>query len=193
MTPAKYSRPIRAPALESSLRGAIYDPYVRRIYWEGLGPDQQSGRWGSEADSWLSCPPAPSFEFVHTQLERPPQEVLAGAATAPRRKPRSGSGPPATSDSDTLCPYAWAAPINALNCGIVWPPGLDDPQFATHDVDEDDEDASLAGRAPRKQYLELDTPEYSGKIEKDWLIEKLLMQGGVRLAGILNAIFAPHQ
>jgi len=194
LTPAKYSKPIRAPALESSLRGAIYDPYVRRIYWEGLGPDQQSGRWGSEVESWLSCPPAPSFEFVPLQLEQPPsQEVLMGAATAPRRKP---SGPPATSDSDTLCPYAWAAPIQALNCGVVWPAELDDPQFATHDADEDEDedDAALAaGRAPRKEYLELDTPKYAGQIEKDWLIEKLLMQGGVRLAAILNAIFAPPQ
>jgi len=118
-----------------------------------------------------------------------------GAATAPRRKP---SGPPATSDSDTLCPYAWAAPIQALNCGVVWPAELDDPQFATHDADEDEDededDAALAaGRAPRKEYLELDTPKYAGQIEKDWLIEKLLMQGGVRLAAILNAIFAPPQ
>jgi hypothetical protein len=40
---------------------------------------------------------------------------------------------------------------------------------------------------------ELDKPEYSGKIEDDWVIEKLLAQGGVRLAGILNAIFAPQR
>jgi hypothetical protein len=74
----------------------------------------------------------------------------------------------------------------------VWPAGLDDPQFATRD-DDDDGVGSVAGRAPRKQYLELDTPEYSGQIEDGWVIEKLLMQGGVRLAGILNAIFAPQQ
>ena len=131
------------------------------------------------------------------QLEQPAsQEVLMGAATAPRRKPRKGSGPPATSDSDTLCPYAWAEPIQALNCGVVWPAELDDPQFATHDADDgedNEDDAALAGRAPRKEYLELDTPKYAGQIEKDWLIEKLLMQGGVRLAAILNAIFAPPQ
>ena len=195
LTPANYSDAIPAPALESSLRGAIYDPYVRRIYWEGLGADQQSGRWGSEADSWLTCPPAPSFEFVPMQLELEPQpqEVLVGAATAPRRKPRVASGPPATSDSDTLCPYAWAAPIQALNCGVVWPAGLDNPQFATEDEGEEEVGTFVAGRAPRKNYLELDTPEYSGQIEDDWIIEKLLMQAGVRLAGILNAIFAPQQ
>ena len=157
--PANYSKPIRAPVLESSLNGATYDPYVRRIYWEGLGADQQGGRWGSEVDSWLSCPSAPSFESVRTQLEQAPQQVLVGAATG---------GPPATSDSDTICPYAWAAPIHALNCGVVWPSELDEG------------------------YIELDTPEYSGKIARDWVIEKLLMQGGVRLAGILNTIFVPQ-
>ena len=169
-TPTNYSKPIPAPALESSLSDTSYDPYIRRIYWEGLGPDQHSGRWGSEADSWLSCPPAPSLESVRMQLEQPPQEVLVGAVPAPRREPRLGNGPPATSDSDTLCPYAWAAPIHALNCaGVVWPPELDEG------------------------YAELDTPEYAGKIGKDWVIEKLFMQGGIRLAGILNAIFAPQQ
>lgn len=111
-------------------------------------------------------------------------------ATAPRKKPKPkpGNGPPSTSDSDTLCPYAWGAPVHALNCGVVWPPELDNPEFATHD--DDDASASVAGKG---KYLELDTPEYSGKIEKDWVVEKLLAQGGVRLAGILNAIFAPQQ
>ena len=36
----------------------------------------------------------------------------------------------------------------------------------------------------------LDTPEYAGQIEKDWVIEKLLAQGGLRLAGVLNAVFS---
>jgi hypothetical protein len=61
----------------------------------------------------------------------------------------------------------------------VWPPELDNPE--TH------------GRAPRREYLELDTPKYTGRIEKEWIVEKLLAQGGVRLAGILNYIFAPQQ
>ena len=40
-------------------------------------------------------------------------------------------------------------------------------------------------------YLELDTPEYSGAIAKAWVVEKLLAQGGIRLAAVLNEIFAP--
>ncbi|KAI0297933.1 phospholipase C/P1 nuclease domain-containing protein, partial [Russula brevipes] len=84
LTPANYTSPIRAPVLEDTLRGAIYDPYIRRIVWEGLGVDPHRGRWTSEAT------------------------LLA--------KLLSGNGAPATSDSDVLCPHAWAAPVHKLNC-----------------------------------------------------------------------------
>lgn len=46
---------------------------------------------------------------------------------------------------------------------------------------------SVVGEPP---YLELDTPEYSGKIRDEWVVEKLLAQGGIRLAGVLNYLFA---
>lgn len=205
-TPHNYTRPIPLPAVESALRGAIYDPYVRRIVWEGLGSDQHSGRWGSEADSWLECPTTSDdsdsdsesklvyneYKYEDWVLAPQEQEVMMAPATRrpkkPTKRPRKPSpgrsgGPPQTSDSDSLCPYAWGKPIHALNCDIVWPPELDNPEEAT----------TAAGRAPRKQYLELDTPKYSGRIEKQWIIEKLLAQGGVRLAGILNGIFSPQQ
>jgi len=183
------------PALESSLRGAIYDPYIRRVVWEGIGVGRGTGRWESEADSWLECPASLS--------ESGPQLVLA----APRRPSRrGGDGPPLTSDSDTLCPYAWGAPIHKLNCGIVWPAGID--LSARDDGDDDlhahghhcgstslEEEvmawAEATGRGRGKgDYPELDTPEYAGRIESEWVIEKLLAQGGIRLAGILNALFS---
>jgi hypothetical protein len=44
---------------------------------------------------------------------------------------------------------------------------------------------------PRKNpYLELDTPQYSGVIEDSWIVEKLMSQGGIRLAAVLNWLFA---
>ena len=185
------------PALEASLRGAIYDPYVRRIVWEGVGVGRGTGRWESEADSWLECP-ASSLTLSKPQL------VLAG----PRRPPHRGvEGPPQTSDSDTLCPYAWAAPVHQLNCDVVWPADLDlsardDDAEAPHahhcgadSVEDEMRDwVEAAGRGGRGggDFPEMDTPEYSGRIASDWVIEKLLAQGGVRLAGILNALFAPQ-
>ena len=170
LTPRNYSSPIiELPSLESSLRGAIYDSYIRRIVWEGFGSDQFSGRWGSEADSWLECPPAPESAV---DVQWAPQEVFAP-------KKSYAGGPPLTSDSDILCPYAWTAPIHKLNCDIVWPPELDNLET----------DATV----PRREYLELDTRKYAGRIEKEWIVEKLLAQGGVRLAGILNYIFTPQE
>jgi hypothetical protein len=170
LTPKNYTRPVALPTVESSLQGAIYDPYVRRIVWEGLGSDQVSGRWGSEADSWLKCP-RPRKSAVDTPW---PLQVLQEILAPRKPKPGPGSGPPLTSDTATVCPYAWGAPIHKLNCEIVWPPVLDNP-----DPDED--------------YPHLDTPEYSGKIAREWIVEKLLMQAGVRLAGILNHIFSAEQ
>ncbi|KAH9166499.1 phospholipase C/P1 nuclease [Lactarius sanguifluus] len=180
---------------QSSFRGAIYDPYIRRIVWEGLGVGSGTGRWESEADSWLACPASSS------------------CSPAPRRPPSRGSdGPPQTSDSDTVCPYAWGASIHRLNCDVVWSAGLelsaredDDVHFPnrghTHGHNcgsgsaEDEVRAweEVAGRGRGKgDYPELDTPEYAGRIESEWVIEKLLAQGGVRLAGILNALFSSH-
>ncbi|KAI0290981.1 S1/P1 nuclease-domain-containing protein [Russula brevipes] len=167
LTPANYTRPIRAPVLEDTLRGAIYDPYIRRIVWEGLGVDRHRGLWTSEAGSWLACPAPAAHQSAPEE-----QQVLAGPRK-PKPKPRPGNGPPATSDSDVLCPHAWAAPIHKLNCDVVWTAELDSPSD---------------GELPQ-----LDKPEYSGKIEDGWVVEKLLAQGGVRLAGILNAIFAPQR
>ncbi|KAH8976834.1 hypothetical protein EDB86DRAFT_3094215 [Lactarius hatsudake] len=67
--PRNYTRPLPVPALESSFRGAIYDPYIRRIAWEGVGVGRSTGRWESEADSWLACPASSS--------DSGPQLVLA--------------------------------------------------------------------------------------------------------------------
>ncbi|KAF8267980.1 S1/P1 nuclease-domain-containing protein [Lactarius quietus] len=193
--PRKYTRPLPVPALESALRGTIYDPYVRRVVWEGIGVGRGTARWESEADSWLTCPGSSSQSG---------QQFVLGA-------PRRGvDGPPQTSDSDTLCPYAWATPIHKLNCDIVWPADLDFNLAARDDEHEhgheqhhhhhcgsasveDEMRAWEEGSTSATVDLpDLDTPEYAGRIEREWIIEQLLAQGGIRLAGILNALFAPQ-
>jgi hypothetical protein len=57
------------------------------------------------------------------------------------------------------------------------------------DANEDEEWIEGAKGNPHK-YLELDTPEYAGVVSKQFLLEKLMAQAGVRLAGILNYLFA---
>src|SRR5262249_43039498 len=101
-------------------------------------------------------------------------------------------------DDDKLCPYHWAKPIHQLNCDIVWPKELDEPPYSQrqsvspeencHFPELEAESDDLESQA--RIYLELDTPEYSGLIADEWIIEKLLAMAGVRLAGILNYLFA---
>lgn len=215
--PLNYTRPLPIPAIENNLRGAIYDPYIRKVMWEGIGVGMygggREGRWEEEVEGWLDCPISPSSSHaaqtagVLSQLVQTVKQAFL--SLAPRR---GHQGPPQTTDDAIICPYAWAQPIHQLNCDLVWPKELDDPQYrdAAHandvreDIDcrhassADDEVRALnldASSAPRRDnpghYLELDTPKYAGRIEREWVVEKLLAQGGIRLAGVLNQIFAP--
>ena len=73
-------------------------------------------------------------------------------------------------DGPVVCPFFWASSVHPLNCDIVWPPALDDDDH-------------------RDSRYELDTAEYAEEIGQRMIIEKLLAQGGIRLAGILNYVF----
>ena len=71
-------------------------------------------------------------------------------------------------DDGSVCPYHWAAPIHNLACEWIWP----------IQVDED------------KPLVQLDVDWYGGKITREWVVERLLAMGGLRLAAILNLVFA---
>lgn len=151
---------------------------------EGLLKD-----WADEIPSWLQCPPRDELQSGNGW-----QQVLSTWLRP--------SDPDTHTDDDTLCPYAWAKPIHALNCDIVWPKALDkEPNSgwfaASLDEDiglDDDDDVEATGGGRRKPHPDdgpqLDTPEYAGEIAKRRLVEKLLAQAGVRLANTLNYLFA---
>ncbi|KAF8634806.1 hypothetical protein AX17_004059 [Amanita inopinata Kibby_2008] len=191
--PRKYHQPLPDERIEYSLRGAIYDPYIRQIMSEGV-----LGDWASEIPEWLSCPAAPEPLAQDTGLQRVFSWLTGSGA-------RRDSGE--ETDDDELCPYSWAKPIHALNCEIVWPKELDDESMSRDLQSEDEEQLSMSsveeemalvdeagrfvgGRLPKKPGLELDTPEYAGEIAKRRLVEKLLAQAGIRLAAMLNRLFA---
>ncbi|KAJ7162190.1 phospholipase C/P1 nuclease domain-containing protein [Mycena filopes] len=196
--PRKYSQPLPSPKIEFALRGTIYDSYVRMIMWEGV-----LGKWANEIPSWLTCP-APTrprvraLAFPSSIAEFWQQALFVWGRV-------TGSAMDDT-DDELICPYHWATPIHALNCAIVWPKALDKPPYNSTRLDGAsaasshhawmDPAAELAqmDRAPKGgPYLELDTPEYSGAISKQWIIEKLLAQAGIRLAGVLNYLFAEFE
>lgn len=83
-----------------------------------------------------------------------------------------------------VCPLHWSTPIHALNCdsNLIWPEYFSSlpPGTPTHHI-------------PANELVQLDTPEYAGRIRKELVIEKLLATAGVRLAAVLNEILDPEE
>jgi len=191
-TPGNYSRPLPSRQIEFALRGTIYDSYVRRIMWEGV-----LGKWANEVSDWVSCP--------STSMTSSPSNLWQQVMSIFSRRQGDGSVAGGT-DDDLLCPYHWAKPIHALNCEIVWPKELDEPPYkqTSRLYESQDHDHSGCGgelevtsedytSTPRVPYLELDTPEYAGVISERHIIEKLMAQAGIRLAAVLNWLFADFE
>lgn len=127
------------------MRGAIYDPYVRRIMHEGLST---GGRFDAESDGWLDCPTpsdartAPQTQNVGTSSALGYALRLLGLGDSQTVQSllnldvpsalglTTRAGTEKEWDDAEVCPYAWARPIHALNCDAslpVWPHGLDAP------------------------------------------------------------------
>ncbi|KAI0084711.1 phospholipase C/P1 nuclease domain-containing protein [Irpex rosettiformis] len=195
--PYNYTRPFPKGStrldVESHLRGAIYDPYVRRVLYEGLGIGPEEGRFTNDMNDWLLCPvPTSQPPSLWNSL----QTVLG----------LSRVGDETRWDDDVLCPYAWGKQLHQLNCAFpVWPAELDLPPYNTshvhsrsnefehvHDEENFKEFLSRPPR-PHPDLLELDTPEYAGRLRNEWVVERLMAMAGVRLAGLLNGLFMDTQ
>jgi hypothetical protein len=160
--------------------------------WEGV-----MGRWKDEVPAWISCPISDNTSsggIWQTVMSLFKTDVAA------------------ETDDDTMCPYAWAKPTNELNCDFIFPKAIDQPPYnQQHFYLESENSPAWAHLSPESEvdlvdpkghyragskgsgsgpYLELDTPEYAGKIRNEFIVEKLLAQGGIRLAGVLNLLFA---
>jgi hypothetical protein len=168
-TPENYTKPIPVHEIEKHLRGAIYDPLIRKIMIDGIG-----GKWKDEVDSWLECPGQQASELP-SMWQRTKQLVFG----------RTWS--PGDTDDEAVCPYHWATPIHAMNCEWIWPKEMDEPPYGGSLL------STVLGGRPSHPYLELDTPEYGGKITQEWVVEKLFAMAGIRLAAILNYLFAVEE
>ncbi|KAF9262106.1 phospholipase C/P1 nuclease [Marasmius fiardii PR-910] len=125
--PYNYSRPLPIRQVEHNLRGAIYDPFIRRVMWEGI-----YGSWKEEIPDWLSCPQISSPQSLHSSsqssLSSPWNNYFPTLWTF-IHSAFSNTGLDETTDDDIICPKYWSQPIHALNCELVWPKALDEPPY----------------------------------------------------------------
>lgn len=195
-----YTSPVPSKQIESSLLGAIFDPYVRFIVWEGIRQ-----WWRNDLVDWLACPPtgdpyphssnkdipASSPAIMHTLKSAssfvmallPPtwSTYMSLALPIPLSETDNFHAQSMTSTPEAVaarggnftfpaCPYTWSSSIHDINCALAWP-------------------AEYTG-VHGDPLIELDTDAYLGRIGREKTVEKLMAMAGLRLAKVLNEALA---
>ncbi|KAG9092246.1 hypothetical protein FS749_015895 [Ceratobasidium sp. UAMH 11750] len=76
-----------------------------------------------------------------------------------------------------VCPYHWAEPAHQMVCDFIWRAdleGVKDPKNVTYSI-------------------ELNTPEYAGRVRDEKMVEKQRALGGMRLAAVLNEVLGSEE
>ncbi|WVW83859.1 hypothetical protein I302_105881 [Kwoniella bestiolae CBS 10118] len=196
-----YTSPLPNKQIESNLLGAIFDPYVRWIVWEGIRE-----WWRSDLESWLECP-AEGDPFPHSShTSIPPStpaiikdyfrtassivlSLLPGSISALTEV----SFPIPTKETEGFEDQAIALhPTNLKLKGVNQTTFPSCPYTWSKPIH-----ALNCEIAWPKEYknndhplIELDTDKYLGEIGRQKVVEKLLAMAGLRLAKILNEAFA---
>jgi hypothetical protein len=118
-----------------------------------------------DVSTWVSCPNGSNE--TSSSSSSPP--TAAGAPdTAVGQQLAFRTQVDKDDDGPSECARDWAVPVHDLNCEYVFPPEYD----------------------PKAPLIELDTPEYYGRVREAKVFEMLLAKAGIRLAAILNMILA---
>lgn len=102
-----YSRPLPSKQVESALTGAIYDPYVRWVVWEGIRQ-----WWKDDLESWLACD-SPNSSTASSSS--------GSQAVFSSRLPVRAQ----TALDRVVCPLTWAPSVHDFCCSHVFPPKYD--------------------------------------------------------------------
>ncbi|WVQ80652.1 hypothetical protein IAT38_002757 [Cryptococcus sp. DSM 104549] len=198
---SNYTTPVPSKQIEFSLLGAIFDPYVRWIVWEGIRL-----WWRDDLESWLACPPT-GDPFPHSShmdipassnailkdyfrgasslvLSLLPGGLSARTEVAFALPVRETEG--FEDQALALTPRALEAKgVNMTfpSCPYTWSKPL-------HQLNCDVAWPEGYKGVPGEPLVELDTDEYLGKIGREKTIEKLLAMAGLRLAKVLNEALA---
>jgi hypothetical protein len=153
--------------------------------WEGI-----ESKWIHDIDGWLSCPGPTALESQSESIFSVVSRAFSNPLTLPRALVNfvSSAAPPKgvkiIPDGPVICPYDWSVPIHKLNCDYVWPAVFG---FNGTDAEVGHEEDGLA---ECRRYPILDTKAYLAPLDDNLVLEKLVAQGGLRLAGLLNWLFA---
>jgi len=192
---------IPSKQIESQLLGAIFDPYVRFIIWEGIRT-----WWKPSLEQWLECPSG-GDPYPHSSTHPIPASSSYLGDTF-----RSASGIVLS-----LLPHSVAEGIRGIS-----PIPLDQYQgFSTKSLSSTpaalalNQSVTITGdknpacpytwaseihgmncefiwpkeyEGPGHPLIELDTDQYVGRIRRENTMERLLAMGGLRLAKIVNEI-----
>ena len=200
--------------IEDALPGAIFDPYVRWIVWEGIRE-----WWREDLPTWLACP-ADGDPFPHSSImDIPPStpgylkkgvfrsafsaalSVLPAAISIPFQLkypvPLSEthgfasqliSKHPAVQNGT-----AKSAEVHTQE-GVVGPVVPACPFSWSKPIHQLNCDMVWPHEyTPGAALIELDTPKYIGRLDGDKVVEKLLAMAGIRLASVLNTILGDEQ
>ncbi|WVR06980.1 hypothetical protein IAU60_004017 [Kwoniella sp. DSM 27419] len=198
---SNYTTPLPSKQIESSLPGAIFDPYVRWIVWEGIRE-----WWRSDLEDWLACPasgdpfphsshtaiPASKSAFWKDHLRTAssfalnllPGYLSAYTEVAFAIPTRETEG----LEAQALALHPSALSIKGVNmtfpaCPYTWAKPL-------HQINCDVAWPEEYTGEPGHPLIELDTDKYLGRIGREKIVEKLLAMGGLRLAKVLNEALA---
>lgn len=193
---ANYTTRLPSTRIESALLGKTYDAYIRWILAEGLGQAQgatgQPGWWQEEAESWSNCPEE-SFEpnmngktakgahhWLHSVTPHSTKLAQRVYATLFRKVENEARNQQLTSsafdDTDLpVCPYAWTKPMHPLVCSYAFA----DPVPPVNQTNQG-------------PLVELNVPEYAGRVHDHKIIHRQLARAGIRLAAVLNTLLLPE-
>lgn len=120
------------PQIESALTGAIYDPLIRLLLWEGV-----RSWWRLSLPSWLSCPSSLSL------LPAQEQTILTSSNRL-------------TTTSEIVCPVHWASGTHKVTCELAFPPEYDEHSNPPVEVGGNTPYyRKIAGESPRSSFHSL--------------------------------------
>ncbi|ORX36722.1 phospholipase C/P1 nuclease domain-containing protein [Kockovaella imperatae] len=204
---SNYTSPLPSRQIEDALPGAIFDPYVRWIVWEGIRQ-----WWRDELPEWLTCPadgdpfphssisdiPASTPDYLKNRISRTAFSALNAVLPAWITIPFQLKYPVQMHETHGFADQLLSTHPAILN-GSVVSTLSPDPQLIkpvipacpfswSKPIHQLNCDIVWPKNYVPGRHIELDTKDYLGRIDSEKTLEKLLAMGGIRLASILNTI-----